>query len=198
MMRQKVYRTARLELRPIALRDWAAWSEAWAKAGPAENEWDISPIPAHRRTRSRFRRSLESQRRRFRAREVYMWTMFRRTDGAFVGWIDISTICREPYQMANFGWFVMNHERRQGYAREACLKLISAAFSDLGFHRLEAAIHPRNRASIRVARSLGFLSEGIKRFYLPNDGVGSSASASGWADYATYITTPELFYSADL
>lgn len=112
--------------------------------------------------------------------------MFLRESGEFVGWIDISTMSRQPHFMANLGWFVFNVYRGNGYAREAVVKLISAAFSDLGFHRLEASIDPRNRVSQAMARSCGLSLEGVKKFYLNDNGV--------WRDMICYITTPELFY----
>ena len=112
--------------------------------------------------------------------------MFLRQTGEFVGWIDVSTICREPYYMANLGWFTINAYRRQGYAREATMKLISTAFGDLGFHRLEACINPLNLPSIEMALSCGLEYECVKKFYLREDGI--------WKNLAAYITTPELFY----
>lgn len=112
--------------------------------------------------------------------------MFLRETGEFIGWIDVSRIARGEHQIANLGWFTMNRHRGNGYAKEAVTKLISAAFGDLGFHRLEAAIHPRNKASIKMAKSLGLHSEGLKKFYLKHNGT--------WQDHAVFITTPELFY----
>ena len=112
--------------------------------------------------------------------------MFLRDTGEFVGWIDISTIARGEHQIANLGWFTMNQYRRNGYAKEAVTKLISVAFHELHFHRLEASIHPRNKQSIKMAKSLGLHREGIKKFYLRHNDI--------WSDYVVYITTPELFY----
>ena len=186
MLRQKSYRTRRLDLREFNLSDWKSWSEAQEKSRPKIDEWDKSPVPTRRRIQSLFKRQLLAQRARFKKSGTFLWSMFLRDTGEFVGWIDISTICREPYFMANLGWFVINSYRGQGYAKEATMKLISAAFSDLGFHRLEASINPRNKPSIRMARSCGLHYEGVKKFYLREDGE--------WRDHVAYITTPEIFY----
>jgi len=185
-IKQNVYRTKRLELRELRVADWAGWAHAHETALPKQNEWDLTPVPASRRQKSRFKRQLEAQRKRFKKDEVYLWTMFSRETGEFLGWIDISKIARGHHQIANLGWFTMNRHRGQGYAKEAVTKLISAAFTDLGFHRLEASIHPRNKASIAMARACGLRREGVKKFYLKHNDV--------WQDHVVFITTPELFY----
>lgn len=185
-MKQKIYRTKRLELRELRLSDWKRWREAQERSLPKQNEWDREAPPEERRTKARFSRTLLAQRKRFKKSEVYLWSIFLRDTGEFVGWIDVSAISRDRYQMANLGWFVMNTHRGLGIAKEAAMKIIRAAFSDLGFHRLEASIDPRNKASIRTARSIGLHREGVKKFYL-NDG-------NDWQDAVAFVTTPELFY----
>jgi ribosomal-protein-alanine N-acetyltransferase len=184
--KQKSYCTKRLELRELRVSDWRAWARAHESALPKQDEWDLTPVPTSRRQKSRFKRQLEAQRKRFKKNEVFLWAMFLRETGEFVGWIDISRIARGEHQIANLGWFTMNRHRRNGYAKEAVTKLISVAFGDLGFHRLEAAIHPRNKASIKMAKSLGLHREGLKKFYLKYE--------SAWQDHMVFITTPELFY----
>ncbi len=185
-LRQKSYRTRRLELREFRLSDWHAWVVAQEKSLPKKDEWDKSPVLKRRRTKSLFKRELLAQRIRFKKDGIFIWSLFLRDTGEFVGWIDITTICREPYLMANLGWFTINTYRGQGYAKEATIKLMSAAFSDLGFHRLEASINPRNKTSIRMARSCGLHYEGLKKFYLREDGA--------WRDHVAYVTTPEILY----
>jgi ribosomal-protein-alanine N-acetyltransferase len=141
--KQKSYRTKRLELREFRLTDWKAWVRAQELREPKRDEWDLSPVPKSRRSQSYFKRQIFAQRARFKKDGTYLWSMFLRETGEFIGWIDVSTIKREPYFMANLGWFLINIYRGQGYANEATKKLISASFGDLGFHRLEAAIEPR-------------------------------------------------------
>ncbi len=184
--KQNVYRTKRLELRELRASDWAAWASAHANALPKQSEWDLTPVPKSRRQKTQFKRKLAAQTKRFKKSGVFLWTMFARETGEFLGWIDISTIARGDHQIANLGWFTMSQHRRQGYAKEAVLKLVSVAFHELGFHRLEASIHPRNKLSIKMAKSLGLHREGIKRFYLKHNDV--------WTDHVCYITTPELWY----
>jgi ribosomal-protein-alanine N-acetyltransferase len=47
----------------------------------------------------------------------------------------------------------------KGYVHEACSALINFAFDEVGFHSLEAVIHPDNIKSIHVVEKLGFVKE---------------------------------------
>ena len=51
----------------------------------------------------------------------------------------------------------------RGYMHEALSALLEYAFLQLGLHRLEADIDPRNHASIRAVERLGFVREGYLR-----------------------------------
>ncbi|MFN8077616.1 MAG: GNAT family protein [Kineosporiaceae bacterium] len=51
----------------------------------------------------------------------------------------------------------------RGYATEAVGALVRWAFGELGLHRLEADIDPRNTASAAVLTRLGFRLEGVLR-----------------------------------
>ena len=115
----------------------------------------------------------------------YMWNIFLKSTGELVGWIDIDTISRGRYQMANFGYFILNVYRRNGYAREAGLRIRQAAFEDLKFHRLEAITDPDNKASVAVAKACGFRYEGIKKNYWFENGK--------WIDQKVLAATPEMF-----
>ena len=57
------------------------------------------------------------------------------------------------------------------------------AFEELGLHRLQVAIIPRNRASRRVAEKLELREEGIAHRYLAINGV--------WEDHIRYALTAE-------
>lgn len=66
----------------------------------------------------------------------------------------------------------------KGYATEAMTALLPFAFNELKLHRLFADIDPRNEASCRVAKKLGFKLEGVFRenYWLKGE----------WCDAAIY------------
>jgi RimJ/RimL family protein N-acetyltransferase len=51
----------------------------------------------------------------------------------------------------------------RGLMREALTTFLTHVFDDLGLRRIEAFVDPRNRASHRLATSLGFVHEGMLR-----------------------------------
>ncbi len=59
------------------------------------------------------------------------------------GWIDLGFRLAQPY------W-------GHGFATEAALAWVHAAFDEFHIHRLGAFVHPENVASIRVLEKLGF------------------------------------------
>lgn len=58
-----------------------------------------------------------------------------------------------------------------GYGSEAIDALTRWGFRNLGLHRVEANILPRNTASRRAAAKAGFVEEGLSRRYLKINGV---------------------------
>ncbi len=49
--------------------------------------------------------------------------------------------------------------------------LIKYAFEELGLHRIEANVMPKNKASLRVLEKNHFVNEGISKYYLNINGV---------------------------
>lgn len=57
------------------------------------------------------------------------------------------------------------------------------AFAEAGLHRVQAAVMPRNGASIRVLEKTGFRREGLSLRYLQINGV--------WEDHLIFAITRE-------
>jgi [ribosomal protein S5]-alanine N-acetyltransferase len=100
-----------------------------------------------------------------------------------VGRIQLSGISRGPFENAYLGYFVSERHNGRGYATEAVRQAVGAAFGELGLHRVQAAVIPRNLASIRVLEKAGFREEGLALRYLQIAGV--------WEDHKLYAVTAE-------
>ena len=100
-----------------------------------------------------------------------------------IGKAGLSSIVRGPFLSAFTGYMMDKDEIRKGYAAEALAELIRAAFEDLGLHRLEANIIPRNEASRALAEKAGFRCEGESPKYLKINGR--------WEDHAHYVIRNE-------
>ncbi len=183
-MKQKSYSTRRLELRRLTLRDYSAWIASLENSLPAQDKFDKDPLPKARRTKAVFARNVARMRAQAASDEAYVWNIFLKSTGEMVGWVDLGTIARGEYQLANFGYFIINNFRRKGYAEEAARTIIKAAFQDLKFHRLEAIADIDNRPSHRMALKCGFLKEGIRKHYWFQNGR--------WEDQMAFVLTPEL------
>ena len=64
---------------------------------------------------------------------------------------------------AELGYALARPHWGQGLMHEALVRLVGYAFGELGLHRLEADIDPRNAASARSLARLGFRKEGTLR-----------------------------------
>lgn len=107
--------------------------------------------------------------------------IFERSTGGMVGRIALSSIVRGAWQNANVGYWVARDRNGRGYCTEALSTAVTLAFDRLQLHRVQAAIMPRNGASLRVVEKNGFRMEGMARRYLLIDGV--------WEDHAIYART---------
>jgi ribosomal-protein-alanine N-acetyltransferase len=61
------------------------------------------------------------------------------------------------------GYIVNPAEQRRGLGAEAVSAMLEFCFGELGFHRVQAFIHPENVASLALAERLGFRLEGRLR-----------------------------------
>jgi ribosomal-protein-alanine N-acetyltransferase len=104
-----------------------------------------------------------------------------------VGRIQLSGISRGPFENAYLGYFVSERHNGRGYATEAVRQAVDVAFGELGLHRVQAAVVPRNLASIRVLEKAGFREEGLALRYLQIAGV--------WEDHKLYAVTAEEWRS---
>lgn len=184
-MKRKTYRTRRLVLRPLRLSDHRRWCAALDQSLPKQDKFDFDNSRPQPRLLSKFREAVRRQERLAERDESHIWNVFLRGSGELIGWMDVSTICRRDYQAANLGYFIFNHHRGRGYGVEAVRCLVQAAFTDLKYHRLEAAMDLDNRASRALAKAAGLYYEGVKKHYWFQHGR--------WEDQRMYVAVPELF-----
>ncbi|MCC3655819.1 GNAT family N-acetyltransferase [Streptomyces sp. S07_1.15] len=81
-------------------------------------------------------------------------------------------------QAGKLGYATAEKEWGRGYATDAARTLITYAFTELGLHRITAAIGPDNAASIAVVQQLGFTREGVLRDHVFTNGA--------WRDSVLY------------
>lgn len=104
-------------------------------------------------------RSIHAQ---FEARKLFQWGIVRRDVDRVVGTSTLAALDPQN-RRAEIGFALGCEHWGQGLARRATRRLIEFAFEDVGLHRLEADVDPRNDASIRLLEAHGFEREGYLR-----------------------------------
>ena len=109
-----------------------------------------------------------------------------RASGDLVGVINVSEIVRGALRSAYLGYYGFAPYLGHGYMSEGMTLALRWAFGALRLHRLEANIQPGNRASLRLARRLGFRREGFSPRYLK--------IAGRWRDHERWALLAEEWH----
>lgn len=178
----------RVVLRPLRGSDFPAWREVRRSSRDWLEPWEPRPElgsadPVADADAFRARCSAWDRQRQFDA--AYGFGLFLRADDQFIGEVSLGTVHRGPFQSASIGYWVDERHAGHGYVLEGVALIIRYGFDDLGLHRLEAAIVPRNAASRRVAAKLGLRDEGTSQRFLQINGV--------FEDHVRYAITIEEF-----
>ena len=88
-----------------------------------------------------------------------------------IGMIGLSSIVWGAFRSAFLGYKLDQEHRNCGYMTWAVDQVVQFAFSNIGLHRIEANVMPRNTPSLRVLEKNGFSSEGLAQHYLSIHGV---------------------------
>jgi [ribosomal protein S5]-alanine N-acetyltransferase len=81
------------------------------------------------------------------------YALKRKEDGSYVGWVQ-ATISGN---VATIGYDIFAEHWRQGYAREACSKLVRSLFQEHGVSSVVAVVDTENVPSVRLLEVLGFM-----------------------------------------
>ena len=185
MGRGDVLHGARVDLRPLKASDWEAWRDVRVRSRDWLEPWEPlgepgAPDPALDADAFKARCGAWERQRHFDA--AYGFGIFLRKD-RFIGEVSLGSIQRGPFQSANVGYWIDEPCAGHGYMPEAVAVVLRFAFDQLGLHRVEAAIVPRNARSRRVAEKLGMRDEGTSERFLQIRGV--------WEDHVRYAITAE-------
>jgi [ribosomal protein S5]-alanine N-acetyltransferase len=103
--------------------------------------------------------------------------------GQICGVINLSEIVRGSFQSAYMGYYALSPHAGKGFMSAGIDLVIERAFGELGLHRLEANIQPKNKRSIALVKRLGFRLEGLSPRYLK--------IAGRWRDHERWAITVE-------
>ena len=167
-------------IRPLALDDAAALLDLRSRHRAFLEPWEPLRDDAFY-TLERQRQGVEAAvRERDEGRGAPFVVVHER---AVVGAVNLSSIVRGVFQNAYVGYWISPEFGGRGFATEAVRQVVATAFRTLALHRVQAAVIPRNAASIRVLEKVGFREEGLALRYLRIAGV--------WEDHRLFALTTE-------
>jgi len=100
-----------------------------------------------------------------------------------IGAIALSNIVYGCFLSCNLGYKIDENYQNRGLAQIGIRKIIEIAFNELGLHRIEANIMPKNKKSIHIVEKLGFEDEGYAKRYLKINGK--------WEDHIHFVILNE-------
>jgi [ribosomal protein S5]-alanine N-acetyltransferase len=98
----------------------------------------------------------------FKSRTLMKWGVARRVDDLLIGTISLIHLDL-THKRTEVGYALGRAHWGNGYIQEALSALFDYLFNELGLHRIEADVDPRNGPSIRTLERLGFQREGYLR-----------------------------------
>ena len=174
----------RVVLRPLVAPDFAAWSEVRRRNHEWLTSWEPrrsphAPDPSTDRDAFTSRCNLRERDRQTGA--GYAFGLF--VDNAFAGEVNLNNVVRGALQSGTIGYWIDRARAGHSYVAEGVVAVMRYAFIELGLHRLEICIVPRNHNSHRVMQKLEIRDEGIALRFLEINGV--------WEDHVRYGITLE-------
>lgn len=115
--------------------------------------------------------AIELARNEAAADQAYRFGIFHQTSDQLIGQINLTGIIRGVFHNALLGYSMDERFQGYGYMTEAVKLCMDAAFLHLQLHRVQAAVMPHNKGSVRVLQKNKFTEEGYARKYLKINGV---------------------------
>lgn len=165
--------TSRLRLRRLTPDDAQAYFDVFSNAD-VMRYWSSPALTALAQAEEKVAGILEH----YRKGDLFQLGVERKLDGQLIGTCTLHQI-HEQNRRAEIGYALGRPFWGQGYMHEALVALIEHGFREMGLHRLEADIDPRNEASARSLERVGFQREGLLRERWIVDGEVSDSALYG-------------------
>ena len=168
---QKVYETKRLLLLPAdqslakMVVDYYCRNRNFFEPFDPQREADFFTADYQRRL------LLQDEENRERGVGFRFYLVRREEPDQIIGMVALNNVVWGSFCSCFLGYKLDKDWLRRGLMSEAVNECVRIAFEELGLHRIEANIMPRNTASLGVVRRCGFAEEGLARKYLKINGV---------------------------
>ena len=174
-------RAGRVGLRPLAASDARAWNEVRRRNVDWLRPWEATVPPGDSSAPRSFRGLVRDL--RHQAREGRALPFAVTVDEVFAGQVTVTNIVGGSARWAQIGYWVDRRYAGQNVIPTAVALVVDYCLLELRLHRIEVAIRPENKASLRVMEKLGFTEVGYAKGYLHIDG--------DWRDHRLFAITAE-------
>lgn len=116
-------------------------------------------------------------------RALRLWIFEKNRPDKVIGTVALTQIVRGSFLSCFLGYKLDEYECNKGYMREAIEEIIKIAFDELGLHRIEGNVMPKNEKSKKLLSKLGFSYEGRSPKYLKINGQ--------WEDHEHWVLINE-------
>jgi ribosomal-protein-alanine N-acetyltransferase len=162
----------RLAVRPLEAEDFDDWRDVRLRNADWLLPWEPMRSPGQPDVVNDRDSFIARCRMRDRERQSGVGYGFGiEVENQIVGEINFNNVVRGAFQNAHVGYWIDRDQAGRGLVPEALVVLLRYGFEDLGLHRVQVAIIPRNDRSRRVVEKLGLRDEGLAEGYLEIGGV---------------------------
>jgi ribosomal-protein-alanine N-acetyltransferase len=177
--------TDRLVLRPARTSDVGELRRALRANSEHLRPWSVASAPGDDpASLASVSRAVLRYRREWKRGQAFVLFVSRRDDERHVvGRISLGGILRGAFQNAYLGYWIDAAHQGQGLMTEAVRAATNFAFGAAALHRVQAAVMPSNKASLRVLEKAGYRREGAAARYL--------CIAGAWEDHLLFAVTAE-------
>jgi RimJ/RimL family protein N-acetyltransferase len=177
--------TERLIIRPTREDDFEIISTGLKGQLAKQNKYDDEELEfVDIYTKAFCKHNVESIKQSAINDKAYLFRVFKRDDGAYIGGVIIKPILRKHFQWAELGYWLLNQHWGKGYGSEMAKAAIDIAFRDIGLHRIEAQINLDNVASQKTAEKAGMKLECIRKGFI--------YEFDEWTDNMIYVINKQI------
>jgi ribosomal-protein-alanine N-acetyltransferase len=177
--------TDRLVLRPARTSDVGEIRRVLRANTEHLRPWSVAPAPGDDpASLTSVSRAILRYRREWKRGQAFVLFVSRRDDERrIVGRIALGGILRGAFQNAYLGYWIDAGHQGRGFMTEAVSATTTFAFGAAALHRVQAAVMPSNKASLRVLEKVGYRREGSAARYL--------CIAGTWEDHVLFAVTAD-------
>jgi ribosomal-protein-alanine N-acetyltransferase len=177
--------TERLVLRPPRTSDVPEVRRALRANSAHLRPWSVAPAPGEDpASLTSVSRAVLRHRREWKRGQAFVLFVSPREDEArIIGRVALGGILRGAFQNAYLGYWIDAERQGRGLMTEAVRATTTFAFGVAALHRVQAAVMPSNKASLRVLEKAGYRREGSAARYL--------CIAGAWEDHVLFAVTTE-------